>query len=247
MIVKVVNGFDIHIYGQVLRIIEFDEMKVSPDGFDLNQLLLNEPRGNKYMNLLTFKETPSLIHVTLASVTGVENEDILLKVCLRALLDRHRIKTESEYSIKINGSVKTFKHQELNTTALFEVKHNGTDYTINHKRIKTVETDLQLEIHNISAIKEEINKQTDSNYDYLVLEHDTQHIAANRNGDILAHPVLEVLSLLNHKFEWHEISIFNGADISIQDGRLGHPYHLISNSQFYVDDTDIYQQGFVIK
>jgi len=247
MIVKVVNGFDLHVYGQVLRVIEADEMKISPDAFDLNQLLLNEPRGNKYMNLLTFWETPLLIHVTLASVNGIENETILLKVFLRALLDRNRIKTESEYNIKINDSVKTFKHQELNTTALFEVERNGTDYTINHKRIKTVETDLQLEIYNISAIKEEINKHTDSNYDYLVLEHDPQHIAANRNGDILAHPVLEVLSLLNHKFEWNEISIFNGVDISIQDDRLGHPYHLISNSQFYVDDTDIYQQGFVIK
>src|SRR5699024_27760 len=155
MIVKVVNGFDLQVYGQVLRVNEADEMKISPDAFDLNQLLLNEPRGNKYMNLLTFWETPLLIHVTLASVNGIENETILLKVFLRALLDRNRIKTESEYNIKINDSVKTFKHQELNTTALFEVERNGTDYTINHKRIKTVETDLQLEIYNISAIKEE--------------------------------------------------------------------------------------------
>lgn len=247
MIAKVVNGFDIHVYGQVLRVVEADELKAGVDGFDLSLLLLNEPRGNKYMNLLTFKEESSMINVTLDSVTGIDNEDILLKVFLTSLLDRNRIETADEYSVKTSDSVKIFKHQELKASSLFEVTNNGDDYTINHKRIKIIETDLDLEISNINVIKEAVKNQVDSNCDYLILARDGKHLAANHNGDVLSYPILEVISLLKHEFDQDQISCFNGADISVQDGRLVHPYHLISNSQFYVDDTDIYEKGFVIK
>src|SRR5699024_12486391 len=104
-----------------------------------------------------------------------------------------------------------------------------------------------MDIQYITSIKKEIEKLNDSTYDYLVLSNDGKHATANKNNDILPYPIIEVISLFDRELGTERTTTLNGDDIKIQNGRFEHAYQLISNSQFYIDHTDIYTEGFVIK
>ncbi|AKG74951.1 hypothetical protein [Salinicoccus halodurans] len=249
MIVKTVNSYDIHIHGQLLRVIEKNELRAGPEGFDVKKLLLNEPRGSKYMNLLIFHEDEITggLTVTLDSITGIENEDVLLKSFVSSLVDRGRIEKKESYSLDFNGRTKKYGQNELIETPLYEVGLTDGLYEVNHKKIKLVETGLHMDIQYITSIKKEIEKLNDSTYDYLVLSNDGKHAAANKNNDILPYPIIEVISLFDRELGTERTTTLNGDDIKIQNGRFEHAYQLISNSQFYIDHTDIYTEGFVIK
>lgn len=249
MIAKIVNSYDIHVHGQGLRVVEKSELRAEPEGFKVKELLLNEPRGSKYMNLLIFheEEDSGTLEVTLDSIIGIENKDILLKSFIASLVDRGRIVKRDRYTVDINGVMKTYDWEGIDETALYEIVEVEDLYKINQKRLKLIDSELRLDVQNITSIKKEIEKLNDDTYDYLILNNEGKHAVANKNNDILPYPIIEVISLLNKEAGPEGITTLNGDDIKIQNGKFKHTYQLISNSQFYIDHTDIYTEGFVIK
>ena len=55
MITKIINSYDIHINGQLLRVVEAGELLADAGSFNSKNMLLNEPRGNKYVNLVVYR------------------------------------------------------------------------------------------------------------------------------------------------------------------------------------------------
>jgi len=248
MIVKTVNSYDIHIHGQILRVAERSELGAAPDGFEVKELLLNEPRGSKYMNLLTFHEKDSGdLEISIDSAAGIENGEILVKSFLSSLIDRGRIAGRNRYSVNFDGEMAVYEPEGLEKTPLYEVTGVDGLYNANGKKLKLMETDLRMDIQNITAIKDEIENQNDGSYDYLVLQNDGKHAVAKKNNDILPYPIIEVISLLDDISGCGRMTTLNGEEIKIQNDRFLHRYQLVANSQFYIDSTDIYRKGFVIK
>ncbi|WP_017549809.1 hypothetical protein [Salinicoccus carnicancri] len=248
MIVKTVNSYDIHVYGQVLRVVGRSELEAGPDGFDVAELMLNEPRGSKYMNLLTFHENDNgSLEISIDSANGIENRGILVKSFLSSLVDRGRIAVRGSYSVDIEGEVVVYDHEGLEETPLYDVADDRGLYIVNGKRLKLAATGMILEIQNITGMKEEIENLNDGTYDYLVLHNDGKHTVANESNDILPYPIIEVVSLLDGISCGGRMTTLNGEDIKIQNGSFPHRYQLVANSQFYIDSTDIYREGFVIK
>ncbi|MFD1067978.1 hypothetical protein [Oceanobacillus locisalsi] len=245
MISKVINSYDIHINGQQLRIIEKSELETALQGYENRALMRNEPRGSKYVHLLIFQWNDNVLEVDLHENESVDNENILLKSLILSLVDRGRINQKESYSVRYNDQIYEYRHDCLTTEKLPEVAKQQNIYLVNDKKISVDEVDIELEIKNITTIKEYIRSKKDGDSDYLVLKQGEKQVVANKNGDILAYPIIEVMAVLAKQFSQEIITFFTGLKIRAEDMQLH--YYLISNSQFYIDHTDIYSQGFVIK
>lgn len=246
MISKIINSYDIHVHSQQLRIVEQGELSVNVEGFNNKNLLLNEPRGNKYVNLLIYKIDKNTIDVELESFSTIDNIELLLKAFISSLLDRYRISKQDNYQVKLEGQLLTLKHAELSKMRLPNVKQQDNIFTVNDKKIIVEETDLDLTIDNISNIKGMAAGLRQEYYDYLVLKGRDAHVVFNQDQVIKAYPVLEIVSILRNIYGEKDITSFNGWTVHV-DHEIPIEYYLIANSQFYIDDTDIYHKGFIIK
>lgn len=248
MIKKIINSYDIHINGQLLRVVEAGEFKVSAAPFNSKKLLLNEPRGNKYINLITYREnlTSDILEVTLDSSDSIDNEELLLKSFVKSLIDRKRIEEKGYYSLMLDDKKKIYKNDELYSSALYNITQENDVYSVNDKTLKIVETELKIEVNNLTEIKNFI-KDIEGEFGYLVLYNNGQFISVNKNGSIIPYPVIEVISLLNEIYKEAKLTSLTGEEIEITNKQLAYRYFLVSNSQFYIDDTDIYEEGFIIK
>lgn len=248
MITKVINSYDIHVNGQVLRIVDRNELRVDTPPFKTKELLLKEPRGNKYMTLVTFDDhsTRGTLDITLDGANIINNKDILLKAFVASLVERRRVETQEEYRLSLQEEEIIYRYDELDAAILYKVESRGGFYSVNDKKLKIRKTNLELEINNITLLKKEAYEQNDAMNDYLILYNDGKHIVVNRNNDIIPYPVVEVLSLLAHTKKECSTTL-TGHHAGIHKDRFKFEYYLISNSQFYIDDTDIYDEGFIIK
>lgn len=245
MISKVINSYDIHINGQQLRIIEKNELETVLQDYENKALMRNEPRGSKYVHLLIFQWSDDVLDIELYQNESVDNVRVLLKGCISSLVDRGRINSKESYLVRNNGQIYEFQHGCLTTEKLPEVEKKQNMYLVNDKKIKVYEVDMELEIKNITAIKAYIHSKQDGSSDYLVLKHREKQVIANQKGDILAYPIVEVIAILSKELSQEVITLFNGLKLYTGDFQCN--YYLISNSQFYIDYTDIYAKGFVIK
>lgn len=245
MISKVINSYDIHINGQQLRIIEKSELETILQGYENKELMCNEPRGSKYVNLLIFQWSNDVLDVELYRNESVDNVSVLLKGCISSLVDRGRLTQKESYFVRYNGQMYEFQHDFLTTEKLPEVAKQQNVYLVNGKKIRVYEVDMELKIKNITAIKNYIHSKQDGNSDYLVLKQGEKQVVANQKGDILAYPIVEVIAILSKEFFQEVITSFNGVKLYAGDFQFN--YYLISNSQFYIEHTDIYAKGFVIK
>lgn len=249
MITKIINSYDIHINGQLLRIVEQGELSVDVGAYKSKSLLLNEPRGNKYVNLITYKENSErdLLEVTLDSINIIDNKDILLKSFIASLVDRKRIQQQYQYHLSLDDEQLIYRNDELSGSFLYEVENSQDFFLVNDMKIKLHETDLVLEVNNLSVIKEAILDIQREEVDYLVLYNEGVNISVNRNNDIIPYPILEVISSLNKVYQGETLRTLNNETVEINDNKFNYIYRLISNSQFYIDNTDIYKEGFIIK
>lgn len=249
MIVKTINTYDIQINGQLLRIADQAELKVDIPPYKNKNLLLNEPRGSKYINLITYNVSrdEEVLEVFLDTSNGIDNKDILLKSFIVSLVDRGRINKKMMYQVRLDGENILYNHDELQISSLFEVHNSGEFYTINNKKLKVEETVLNLEVNNLAEIKSSILEIYQPDLDYLILYNSGIFAIVNKNGDIIPYPVIEVISLLYKKYKGEELTDLTGNNIKINNNSFLHKYYLIANSQFYIDDTDIYEEGFIIK
>lgn len=249
MITKIINSYDIHINGQLLRIVEQGELAVDVPPFKSKSLLLNEPRGNKYVNLLAYRETtsPDKLEVTLDSVNIIENKDVLLKSFIASLIDRKRIKKQEKYYLSLQDAQLTYSNDELSVSSLYEVQDREDFFLVNGMKLKLQETNLELEVKNLSEIKRAIEIIERADADYLVLYNKGIHISVNKNNDIIPYPIVEVISVLNSVYKRETLMTLSNNSVEINDGKFNYEYYLISNSQFYIDDKDIYNEGFIIK
>ncbi|CEI81801.1 hypothetical protein J18TS1_37610 [Oceanobacillus oncorhynchi subsp. incaldanensis] len=245
MISKVINSYDIHINGQQLRIIEKNELETVLQDYENKALMRNEPRGSKYVRLLIFQWSDDVLDVELHPNESVDNIRILLKGCISSLVDRGRINSKESYLVRNNGQMYEFQHGCLTTEKLPEVEKKQNMYLVNDKKIKVYEVDMELEIKNITAIKAYIHSKQDGNSDYLVLKQGEKQVVANKKGDILAYPIIEVVAVCAKEFSQEIITSFTGLKIHAEDMQFN--YYLISNSQFYIEHSDIYAKGFIIK
>lgn len=88
MIRKVVNSYDLHVHGQLMRVVHGNEVRYTTGGYDVQELLLNEPRGSKYMNLVIYEFSGEKLHVTIKTHSGVHNSGVLIKGLIRTLIER---------------------------------------------------------------------------------------------------------------------------------------------------------------
>src|SRR5699024_8192926 len=149
---KVINSHDIHIGGQQLRIIHKDELTGSVEGFNNIDLLLNEPRGSKYVNLIIYKADESVIEVEIHSNSVLDNKDILLKSFIRSLLERGTINQDDRYVIKEKENTYTYMHDSLGTEKVYEVEGVNGTYVVNDKDVLVETVDFELSIENITQI-----------------------------------------------------------------------------------------------
>ena len=240
--IKVIDSYDVHVHGQLMRIVQSDQLDYGPDGFDMRQLMAREPRGSKYVNVMGYHLSGDTIHTYIDSFSGVHNQAIMLKTLVSTLVDRGRLPERTSYSVICDGRTFDLKHSQLAYTPLAEVAEAGNSFRSGDKTITLLETDITLEIDRLAEIKETLG--SDGQHDYTVYINRGRHLVFDAEGDIVAHPVHEVISLLHCS---HETTAFNGAAVEVAGGMYHHPYFFISNSQFYIDETDIYTRGFVIK
>lgn len=246
MITKIINSYDIHVNTQQMRIIDKNELKVQPEGFDVRRLLLNEPRGSKYVNLLIYEVTDSCIKVEIDTFSTADNIEIMLRALVSSLRDRHTLPYKDVYHVITGGQVYLIKNSELNSVVLPEpVEKNGV-FSVNESSIVIEETLMDLSVLNINGIKEAVKESRHREYDYYVFKGKTHHVTVNSDQIIIAYPVLEVISTLHQVYGETKMTTLTGLTIHA-DKTLEFEYFLISNSQFYLDDTDIYRQGFIIK
>lgn len=246
MIRKIINSHDIHIGGQQLRIVHKDELTGSVEGFNNIDLLLNEPRGSKYVNLIVYKADEAGLDVEIYSNSVLDNKDILLKSFIRSLLERGTINQDDRYVIKEKEDTYTYTHDSLGIEKICEVEGINGVYVVNGKDVLVEEVDFELSIENITGIKNYIDAYKVFK-GYLVLINDGRHITVNEEKVVLAYPVSETVSVLNRIYRQDKITALNNAHVEIVNGRYTLEHYLISNSQFYIDDTDIYSKGFVIR
>lgn len=246
MISKIINSYDIHINTQQLRIVERNELAVNIEGFDNRKLLMNEPRGSKYVNLLIYEVVGHVIEVTIQSYSSIDNIEILLKGFVSSLIDRHHITQKNVYQLKCNDKLYELKNEELSTIQLPIVKQENDTFIVDNLAIRVEETSLDLTIKNINNIKNAFKEIGDTNYDYLVLKGPGVHVVINQDQIIIGYPVLEIVSILNKVYKETKITAFNGLSIDVEK-EMRFDYFLISNSQFYMDQTDIYGRGFIVK
>ena len=248
MITKIINSYDIHINGQLLRVVEAGELLADAGSFNSKNLLLNEPRGNKYVNLVVYRINcdAHTLEATLDSSDEVINKDILLKAFINSLTDRKKIEESDLYTLHLDGETLTYKNDELKSLLLFDVISNNGSYSVNNKDIQKVETELTLEVNNLTEIKLFI-EEIECTSDYLVLYNQGKFITVNQEKTVIPYPIIEVVSLLNEEYKGDTLTSFTGKNIDIKSNLYTYQYYLISNSQFYIDDTDIYERGFIIK
>lgn len=246
MISKVINSYDIHINTQQLRIVEKNELAVNIEGYDNRELLVNEPRGSKYVNLLVYEVAGNMIEVNIESFSSIDNIEILLKGFVSSLIDRYHIIQKSVYQLKCNDKLYELRSEELSAVRLPKVEQKNNAFIVNNSVIRVEETSLDLTIKNIGNIKNAFKEIDDKNYDYLVLKGPDTHVVINQNQIIIGYPVLEVVSVLNNVYKKTKITAFNGLSIDVEE-EMHFDYYLISNSQFYIDQTDIYGRGFIVK
>lgn len=248
MITKIINSYDIQINGQLLRVVEAGELKVSAAPFNSKTLLMNEPRGNKYINLITYRENPEsdILEITLDGSDIVDNKEILLKSFVQSLVDRKRIKERENYPLLLDGKELAYRNEDLCSSLLYEINQNNDIYSVNDKTLKIVETELEIEVNNLTGIRDLI-EEIEHNFDFLVLYNKEKCISVNKNGRIIPYPVIEVISLLAEKYQGAQLKVLTGDNIEIKNNKFNYKYYLVSNSQFYIDDTDIYEEGFIIK
>lgn len=246
MIRKVINSHDIHINGQQLRIVQKDELAGSVEGFNNIDLLLNEPRGSKYVNLIIYKSDESAIDVEIYSNSVLDNKDILLKSFIRSLLERGTINQDDSYVIKEKGETYTYPHDSLGIEKIYEVEGVDGVYVVNGKNVLVETVDFELTIENITEIKNYIDAYKVFK-GYLVLMNGDGHITVNEEKVVLAYPVSEAVSVLNRVYKQEKITALNTVEVKIVNDSYAFEHYLISNSQFYIEGSDIYSKGFIIK
>lgn len=248
MITKIINSYDIQINGQLLRVVEAGELTVNSASFNSKKLLLNEPRGNKYINLITYRKNPesNILEITLDGADIVSNKEILIKSFVQSLVDRKRIKERENYSLLLDGEELSYRNEDLCSSMIYKVNQNNDIYSVNGKTLKIVETELQIEVNNLTRIKALI-EEIEHSFDFLVLYNKGKFISVNKNRSIIPYPVIEVISLLTEKYQEAQLTVITGDNVEIKNNKFDYKYHLVSNSQFYIDDTDIYEEGFIIK
>ena len=246
MIRKVINSHDIHINGQQLRIVHKNELACTVEGFNNIDLLLNEPRGSKYVNLIIYEPAGTVIDIEIHSNSVLDNKDILLKSFIQSLLERGMIGQHEKYTIREQQHTYTFTHDSLGSEDIHEVEGADGAYAACGKDVRVESVDFELSVENIKEIKNYVEVH-EVFKGYLVLLHQEQHITVNEEKDILAYPVSEAVSVLNAVFRQDEIYALNGSRVTVMDGQYAFEQRLVSNSQFYIDESDIYSKGFVIK
>lgn len=246
MIRKVINSHDIHVNGQQLRIVQKDELTGSVEGFNNIDLLLNEPRGSKYVNLIIYKAEKSVIDIEMYSNSVLDNKDILIKSFIRSLLERGTINQDDSYVIKEKEDTYTYTHENLGTEKVYEVEGVDGVYVVGAKDVLVEMVDFELTIENITEIKNYIDAYKVFK-GYLVLMNGDGHITVNEEKVVLAYPVSEAVSVLNYIYKKEKIIALNNAEVEIVSGHYSFEHYLISNSQFYIEGSDIYSKGFIIK
>lgn len=246
MIRKIINSHDIHVGGQQLRIVHKDELAGSTEGFNNIDLLLNEPRGSKYVNLIIYKADESGLNVEIHSNSILDNKNILLKSFIQSLLERGTINQEEQYVIKEKEDTYTYKHDRLGIEKIYEVEGVNGIYIVNGKDVLVEAVDFELTVENITEIKNYMEAYKVFK-GYLVLINNDSHLTVNEEKAILAYPISEAVSVLNWIHKQEKITALNTAEVEIMNDQYTFRHYLISNSQFYIDDTDIYSKGFVIK
>ncbi|GAA3731268.1 hypothetical protein GCM10022378_19410 [Salinicoccus jeotgali] len=242
---KVIDSYDVHVHGQLMRIVQTDQLDYGPEGFDVRQLMAREPRGSKYVNLMGYHMEGGALHTYIDSFAGVHNQQVLLKTLVSTLVDRGRLPERETYSVICDGRTFNLKSRELASTPLAEVAEAGKSFRSGDKTIALLETDVALEIDHLAEIKETLGSE--GQHDYTVYINRGRHLVFDAGGDIVAHPVHEVISLLHSVRPDTVVTAFNGAVVEVDEGMYHHPYFFIANSQFYIDETDIYTRGFIIK
>ncbi|WP_342388880.1 hypothetical protein [Salinicoccus bachuensis] len=247
MIRKVVNSYDVHVHGQLIRMVQGNEVRCTAGDYDMEKLLLNEPRGSKYMNLLVYDIEKEKLHVTVKTHFQVHNCEILLKGLVNTLIERGGLPYRDTYEVIYDEENIILSRNHLNISDLSHVDGWKGAYAVDGRMIGLLETEVVLSIENISEIKRRLTAQND--WDYTVYLNGSSQVVIDGDGEMVAHPVHEVLSVLHEQNRWGSIRHFNGAKVDIDafEREYGHPFHFISNSQFYIDDTDIYTEGFIIK
>ena len=129
---------------------------------------------------------------------------------------------------------------------IHEVTEDAYIHHVNGKKVAVEAVDFELSVENIAAVKAYAGAMDDFS-GYKVLVHKDMHAVINEEKVIIAYPVSEVVSVLNRHFGKREIRTLNSSLIKVEGDRFRFRHFLISNSQFYIDDSDIYSKGFVIR
>ncbi len=243
MIRKVINSHDIHVNGQQLRIVHEHELEGSVEGFSNIDLLLNEPRGSKYVNLIIYD---TALNVEIHTNSVLDNKDILLKGFISSLLERGTISEAGTYEIREGAHTYTFAHDSLDFENIRDVEGADGVYAAGGRDVRVEAVDFELSIENIAEIKKYADDYG-AFRGYLVLVNQDAHVTINEEKVVLAYPVSEAVSVLNKVHGKDEITALNKSRVEVTDGKYKFEHRLISNSQFYIDDTDIYSKGFVIR
>ena len=186
------------------------------------------------------------MNVEIYSNSILDNKGILLKSFIRSLLERGSINKEKKYMIKEKEDTYTYTHDSLEIEKVYEVEGVNGVYVVNDKGVLVEAVDFELSVENITEIKNYMEAYKVFK-GYLVLVNQDKHITVNEDRVILAYPVSEAVSVLNHIYKQEKITALNTAEVEIVGGQYTLEHHLISNSQFYIDDADIYSKGFVIQ
>ena len=246
MIRKVINSHDIHINGQQLRIVHKNELACTVEGFNNIDLLLNEPRGSKYVNLIIYEPAGTIIDIEIHSNSVLDNRNILLKSFIQSLLERGTIVQSEKYTIREQGTAYTYTHEGLGFENIHEVGSMNGVYVADGEDVRVESVDFELSVANITEIKKFVEAYVDFK-GYLVLVHRDRHVTVNEEKVILAYPVSEAVSVLNKIYKQDDLSALNGGRVKVMNGQYTFKQFLVSNSQFYIDESDIYSKGFVIK
>lgn len=246
MIKKVINSNDIHVNGQQLRIVHKKELAGSVEGFNNIDLLLNEPRGSKYVNLFIYDVADTVINIEAYSNSVLDNRETLQKGFIASLLERGSIDVQKDYTIREEARTYTYTHERLGAGDILEVDSVDDVYAAGGRKVRVETVDFELSVENIAEIKEYIATY-EAFTGYLLLLNEEGHVTVNEEKVILAYPVSEAVSVLNEVYGKEEITTLNRSRVEIIDGEYKFEHCLISNSQFYIDDSDIYSKGFVIR
>lgn len=246
MIKKIINSHDIHVCGQQLRIVHKNELACSVEGFNNIDLLLNEPRGSKYVNLIIYEMAGADIDIEVYSSSILDNGDILFKSFIQSLLERGNIGQKKTYTIRSKEDTYIYEHNDLGIENIHEIESKDDMYAVNGKDVRMEAVDFELSIENISEIKKYADAY-EAFSGYLVLINQDKHVTVNEEKVILAYPVSEAVSVLNRVYKQGKATALNTSVVEVVNGQYAFEHYLISNSQFYIDDTDIYSKGFVIR